>query len=346
MTVDNRTQTVLVTGASGFVATHVVSAFLSAGYHVRGTVRSESKAKSTAAIFPSDVQSRLSFVVVEDIAVPGAFDEAVKDVDGVIHTASPFILQAKDNKRDLLDPAINGTLNILKAIQKHGTTAKRLVVTSSFAAILDLSKGNRPGYTYTEKDWNPATYEEALKSDNGAFVYCASKKLAEKTAYDFVESEKPNFSIATICPPMVYGPAIQPIHSLSSLNESIGDIYRFMNGSTPKVQVNGFWAFVDVRDVAQAHLKAYEHPEGGRFFVTGGIFTYQQVVKTIRNVPGVDQSKVSKDDPSLEWPETYKVDNSKSRKELGIEFRSLEESIRDTALQMLHWEQKLGNNEH
>lgn len=341
MTVDKSPPTVLVTGASGFVATHVVLAFLSAGYNVRGTVRSESKAKSTAATFPSELQSRLSFVVVEDIAAPGAFDEAVRGVDGVIHTASPFVLQVKDNKSDLLDPAINGTHNILKAIQKNAPAVKRLVVTSSFAAILDLSTGNHPGYTYTENDWNPATYEQALKSDNGAFVYCASKKLAEKKAYDFVDSEKPNFSLATICPPMVYGPAIQPIHNLTSLNESTGDIYRFMNGSTPKVQVNGFWAYVDVRDVAEAHLKAYEHPEGGRFFVTGGSFTYQQVVETIRKVPGVDQSKVSKDDPSLEWPETYKVDNSKARKELGIEFKSLEESIRDTALQMLQWEQKL-----
>jgi nucleoside-diphosphate-sugar epimerase len=332
--------TVLVTGASGFVATHVISAFLSAGYHVRGTVRSESKAESTAAVFPS-FKSQLSFVVVPDIAAPGAFDEPVKGVDGVIHTASPFVLQVKDNKRDLLDPAINGTLNILQAIQKHAPTVKRLVVTSSFASILDLSKGNRPGYTYTEEDWNPATYEEALKSDNGAFVYCASKKLAEKTTYDFVESQRPKFTVATICPPMVYGPAIQPIHCLKSLNESTEDIYRFMNGSTKKVQVNGFWAYVDVRDVGIAHVKAYEHIDGGRFFVTGGNFTYQQVVETIRKVPGVDKNRVAEDDHQLEWPETYKVDNSKARKELGIEFRSLEESIRDTALQMLQLENKL-----
>ena len=337
--------TILVTGASGFVATQVISAFLSAGYHVRGTVRSESKAQSTAAIFPS-FQSRLSFVVVPDIVAPGAFDEAVKGVDGVVHTASPFVVQVKDNKRDLLDPAINGTLNILQAIQKHAPNVKRLVVTSSFASILDLSKGNRPGYTYSEKDWNPATYEEAVKSDNGAFVYCASKTLAEKTAFDFVKSQNTNFSLATVCPPMVYGPAIQPIQSLNSLNESTADIYRFMNGSTPKVQPNAFWAWVDVRDVATAHVKAYEHPEGGRFFVTEGTFTYQQVVETIRKVPGVDQSKISEDDPSLEWPETYNVDNSQARRELGIEFRSLEESIRDTALQMLQWEKKLQSNGH
>jgi nucleoside-diphosphate-sugar epimerase len=104
------------------------------------------------------------------------------------------------------------------------------------ASILDLSKGNRPGYTYTDEDWNPATYEEALKNDNGAFVYCASKKLAEKTGWDFIKSEKPNFSLATVCPPMVYGPVIQPIESLNHLNESTADIYRFMNSSAEKVQ--------------------------------------------------------------------------------------------------------------
>jgi nucleoside-diphosphate-sugar epimerase len=331
---------VLVTGASGFIATNIISAFLSAGYHVRGTVRSESKAQSIAAIFPQ-YKPQLSFVIVPDISAPGAFDEAVKGVDGVIHTASPFVLQVKDNKRDLLDPAINGTLNILRAIKQFAPNVKRLVVTSSFAAFIDLSKGNRPGYTYTEDDWNPVTYEEALESDNGGFVYCASKKLAEKTAWDFVESEHPNFSLATICPPMVYGPAIQPIHSLNKLNESTGDIYRFMNGTTEKVQSNGFWAYADVRDVARAHVKAYEHKEGGRFLVTGGNFTYKQVVGVINKVPGIDKGKVSQDDPQLEWPEVYKLDNSKARKELGIEFMSLEDSIRDTVLQLLQLEKKL-----
>jgi len=87
-----------------------------------------------------------------------------------------------------------------------------------------------------------------------------------------------------------------------------------------------------VRDAAQDRLRAQV---GEGFFVTGGNFTYQEVVETIRKVPGVDQTKVSKDDPEWEWPQTYKVDNSKTRNELGIEFRSLEQSIRDTAWQML-----------
>ena len=178
----------------------------------------------------------------------------------MIHTASPFVVSVKDNKRDLLDPAIKGTANILSATKQFAPNVKRLVITSSFASILDLSNGNRPRYTYTDEDWNPATYEEALKSDDGAFVYCASKKLAEKTGWNFIKSEKPNFSLATICPPMVYGPAIQPIESLNHLNESTADIYRFMNGSADKVQLNGFWAYVDLRDVALEHVRAYEHP--------------------------------------------------------------------------------------
>jgi nucleoside-diphosphate-sugar epimerase len=331
---------ILVTGASGFVATHVISVFLAAGYRVRGTVRSEAKAKSTAAIFPQ-YTSQLSFVIVPDISTPNAFDEAVKGVDGVIHTASPFVLNVKDNKTDLLDPAINGTLNILNAVHQYAPTVKRVVITSSFASILDLSKGNRPGYTYTDADWNPATYDEALASSDGAFVYCASKKLAEEAAWSFVRTKSPGFSLATICPPMVYGPAIQPVESLKSLNTSSEDIYRFMNGSTEKVGLNGFWAYADVRDVAQAHLKAFEHKDGGRFFVTGGNFTYKQVVATLNTVDGIDKTRVAKDDPELVWPEVYKVDNSKSRRELGIEFKSIQESIRDTAEQLLRLEKKL-----
>ena len=104
---------------------------------------------------------------------------------------------------------------------------KRVVITSSFASILDIDQGTRSGYTYTENDWNPVTYETASKQDtDGSVAYSASKTFAEKAAFDFVKKNKPNFNISTICPPMVYGPAAHAPPSLDKLNTSSADIYR------------------------------------------------------------------------------------------------------------------------
>jgi len=333
-------QTILLTGASGFVGTHVLKAFLESGYNVKATVRSDEKAKNVAAIFPEH-KEQLSFAIVEDIVADNAFDEAVKDVSGVVHTASPFHTQPKDNKKDLLDPAMKGTENIVSAIKKNAPQVKRLVVTSSFAAMIDIPKGNREGYTYTESDWNPVTYKEATESETGSVVYCASKTFAEKVAYDFVKNEKPNFTVATICPPMIYGPAVQHIESLEHLNTSSADIYRFMNGSTKTPPANSFWAWVDVRDVATAHVRAYEHAAGGRFFVTGGAYSYSEVVDILHKVPEVNKEKLTAQDKDFKEPSHYSVDNSKAKNELGINFITLEKSITDAAKELVKIEKRL-----
>ena len=223
---------ILLTGASGFVAAHVLKSLLRHGYDVRGTVRSEAtadKVRKTHEHLLEGKQSRLTFAIVPDVASPGAFNDAVQDVDGVIHTASPFTVEVEDNERDLLEPAIKGTTEIIQAVQTYAPQVKRVVITSSFASIIDLSLGNRPGYIYSEADWNPITYDQAKVAD-GPTAYCASKAFAERAAWDFVKDKKPNFSLATICPPMVYGP-LENDASLAHLNTSSADIYRFMDGS-------------------------------------------------------------------------------------------------------------------
>ena len=229
---DKAAHLILLTGASGFVAAHILHSLLHHGYDVRGTVRSEAAAdrvRKTHGHLIEGKQSRLTFAIVPDVASPGAFNDAVKDVDGVIHTASPFAVEVADNERDLLLPAIRGTTEIIQAVQSYAPQVKRVVITSSFASIIDTSLGDRPGYTYSEKDWNPITYDQAKVAD-GSTAYCASKAFAERAAWDFVEEKKPNFSLATICPPMIYGP-LENDANLAHLNTSSADIYRFMNGS-------------------------------------------------------------------------------------------------------------------
>lgn len=339
-------QTILVTGASGFVAAHVVNAFLSARYNVRGTVRSEETAEKVRRTHAAH-QNQLSFAIVQDIAAPGAFDEAVKGVDGVIHTASPFQTDVQDNERDLLQPAIKGTVGLLESVQRNAQQVKRVVVTSSFAAILDLGEGARPGHTYTERDWNPVTYETA-KDGPGAVAYCGSKTFAEKAAFEYVDTHKPNFSVATICPPMIYGPLAHEVSSLNRLNTSAADVYRLMNGSLQSVPETSFFAFADVRDVAAAHLKAYENPAaaGQRYFVTSGNYTYDQICDVIREeFPQIrDRVPAQGDKGKRESPDVYKVDASKASTELKLEMRGLRECIRDTVTSFLDLERKLGKD--
>lgn len=328
-------KTVLVTGASGFVAAHVLNEFLGHGYRVVGTVRSQASADKVRKTH-AKYGDKLSFAIVEDVAVSGAHDEAVKGVDGVIHTASPFQMQVDDNEKELLKPAMEGTRSVLTSIAKHNSDVKRVVITSSFSSIVNLEKGAWSEHTYNEADWNPVTYETA-KSADGATAYCASKTFAEKLAFDFVKDQKPSFDISTICPPMVYGPSDHN-PDLTKLNTSSADIYRLMDGSTKEVPDTSFFAEVDVRDVAKAHRLAYESEKaaGERYFTTAGGYTYQDICDILRQIPEI-KDKVPEGKPGsgkdvLEG--VYKVDNSKAQK-LGISFIPLEKTIKDMAHQFL-----------
>ena len=164
-----RSQLILVTGGSGFVGSHILQAFLDAGYKVRAAVRTE---KNAQKVLQSHLEQReqLEFSIGPDITKPGAFDDAVHRALGVVHSASPFVIDVQDNGKDLLQPAIQGTTGILRSVTACGPSVKHVVVTSSFAAVNDFSKSLRPGYVYTEADWNPITYE-AQKEASGQLAY-------------------------------------------------------------------------------------------------------------------------------------------------------------------------------
>ncbi|KAL3449635.1 NAD(P)-binding protein [Aspergillus insuetus] len=325
---------ILITGASGFLASHILLAFLEAGYRVRGTVRSPETAVHVAARYPQFAE-KLSFAVVPDIAAPHAFDEAVKGVAGVIHTASPFVLNVRDNARDLLQPALQGTLNILKAAAEQNSAVQRVVVTASFASMLDLNQGLRPGYRYTEADWNPCTYEMAEVTTNVAMAYCASKSLAERGLWDWVAESKPSFSVATICPPWIFGPTIDD--GSGKLNESTEVIWNLINGSRREAMPeNDFAAFAHVRDVAEAHLKGYveEKAANQRFIVAGGQFLYQDACDIIRTRFPELKDKVPEGKPGSRV-ESYVADGSKAAEILGLKYHDLESTLVDTVADLL-----------
>ena len=299
------------------------------------TVRSQEKADRIQSAFSQYVDSNsLSFAIVPDIAAAGAFDAAVVSdppFDLVLHTASPFHFNTKDSQKDLLDPAINGTTGILKAIAKSAPHVKRVVITSSFAAIVDAA-GKPAGYVYSEKDWNPITAEQAVA--NAGFGYRASKTFAERAAWEFVAKEKPGFDLVTINPPLVFGPVIHHLSSLSSLNTSNELLRDIIQG---KYQAEGlpragvfFW--VDVRDLADAHVHAAERKEAGgkRFFVTAGDYSNEEVGRIVQENFSEYKDKVGDLSKAGYGEGRPKFDNKQSLEVLGIKYRTLEESIVDT----------------
>lgn len=322
---------VLLTGGSGFIAAHCVDYLLQGGHSVVFTVRSHEKGRKILSNHPNVSEDKLSYVIVEDIAKEDAFDEAVKSnppFEAVLHTASPFHFNVKDPKKDLLDPAIIGTTGILKAIKKNAPSVKRVAITSSFAAITNPAKHPE---TYSEKDWNPVTMDEALHTDPGT-AYRGSKTFAEKAAWDFVEKEKPNFTLSTLNPPLVLGPVVHYFNSLDSLNtsnETARDMIqgKFKDGLPPSRVV----IFVDVRDLALAHVRAIERPEaaGKRFFIVAGFFRNADVADIIKKNFPEYASKLpsSYERHPKEFP--FKIDNSRSKDVLGLKYRELETSIVD-----------------
>ncbi|KAI4184999.1 MAG: hypothetical protein LQ346_006004 [Caloplaca aetnensis] len=322
---------VLLTGGSGFIAVHVLEALLAHGHSVVTSVRSESKAQMLRDTFPEVGKDRLDFVFVADIAQEGAFDEAVKSdppFDWVMHTASPFHFNVTDPQKDLLDPAIIGTTGILKAIKTNAPSVKRVVITSSFAAVFDPKAGNRPEHTYSEKDWNPITAEEAIQ--NPPSGYRASKTFAEKAAWEFVEREKPHFTLSTMNPPMVFGPIHPKLQTLDTLNTSNQRIRDMMMGKmADEVPAAGVNVWVDVRDLALAHIRAAERPQaaGKRFFVTAGYFSNREIADAIRELlPEVKNAAKGGEFPK----EYFKYDNSQTKEVLGISFRSVKDMVKDT----------------
>ncbi|KAL2880388.1 methylglyoxal reductase (NADPH-dependent) gre2 [Colletotrichum sp. CLE4] len=206
----------IVTEGTGFVAGHVIDTLLGRGHSVITTVRSQEKSKAVPNAY-KDVSHGNLDVLVPDIAVNGAFEGLGSlGLEAVIHVGSPFHYNVTDPKRDLIDPAVLGTTGVLKAIKDSCPGVKRVVATSSFAAILNpglASMGTEK--TYAEEDWSPVTREDA--SSNGMMAYVASKVFAERATWNFVKTEKPNFTLSTICPSMIYGPIRVPVKSLSGI---------------------------------------------------------------------------------------------------------------------------------
>ncbi|MGW1209197.1 SDR family oxidoreductase [Streptomyces sp. NPDC002499] len=248
---------VLVTGGSGYIGSWCILALLEAGHSVRTTVRNLSREPELRAMLQrggaaSDAPLQ---VVAADLTKDEGWPEAVRGCDFVLHVASPTLTSVPQSDDDMVKPARDGVLRVLRAARDAGV--RRVVLTSAIGAI---AYGHPDRDTpFTEDDWTDV-------DDTGIQPYQKSKTLAERAAWDFIKTEGAGMELATVNPTGVLGPVLGPDYS-----PSLGLIQRMLEGKMP-VSLKFASGYVDVRDVADLHLRAMTHPAaaGERFIATSG----------------------------------------------------------------------------
>jgi len=309
-----KNKTVLVTGATGFVGVHTILQLLQKGYLVKTTLRSLSKKETVINALKeggiSDFENLEFFEA--SLTEDKGWDEAVKDCDYVLHIASPFPAQEPKDENELIIPARDGALRVLKAAKKAGV--KRVVLTSSFAAV--GYSINIDGHIFTEKDWTDTNIPLP--------AYIKSKTIAEKAAWDFVENEGKGLELSVINPVGIFGPVLGKITS-ASLDIAIVGI---INGTTNQ-SGNFTMGVVDVRDVADLHIRAMESPgaAGERFLANSdGVMSFYDVAELIKKERPEKAANIAKMDKTAS--EFYKeMSNKKAKTLLGWTPKSREEAI-------------------
>lgn len=323
---------VLVTGASGFVAQHVILQLLAKGYSVRGTVRSKAKGEQTrATLLKHDARAKDIEFVEANLSSDAGWADAAKGCEFVQHVASPFPAVHPKDEMELIRPARDGALRVLKAAKAAGV--KRVVMTSSMAAIA-YGHGDSRAEVSDETMWsNPAGPDNT--------PYTKSKTIAERAAWDFVNGEGKGLELATINPTGILGPALS-----ADVSTSLEIPIRLLNGKTPGLPRIGF-SFVDVRDVAECHVKAMELPEaaGQRFLATHDFMWFSEAADVLRKeIPAYDKKIPTRKVPDwalklmavfqpiyrqtvTELGRTRKASNAKASKVLGVKFRTSREAL-------------------
>lgn len=329
---------VLLTGANGFIASHILQILFSRGYDVVGTVRTPAKGDFIVKKHP-----KFEYEIVTNLTELDAFDEVFKahpDITYVIHTVSPVDFAESDFENKVITPAINGTLAILKGAQKYGPNVKKVVTTSSMAAVVLPLQLNDPTCTFNEESWNPITRELAVT--NPLYAYLGSKTFAERAAWDFVKENDVPFKLSTVIFPYAYGALLQDV-TISSLNYTSQKLFSYIGGQGPPVDLEEFNPFIHVHDAALTHVIAMTEPglDGKRVLSIGGEGNGQLFADTLRKLrPDLD-SVIPVGNPGSYDPAKYaKIDNSVSEKYLKIKYKSLEEALTDSVSGLLELKNK------
>ncbi len=326
---------VCVTGATGYVGSYVVKEALARGYRVRATVRDPTDDARTAHVRALAQDAASLELVRGDLEDPSSFAEALRGCDAVIHTASAVILTAKDPQREIVDVAVAGATNVVRAAKESGTVS-RVVLTSSVAALQDE---RRPAeHVFDESDWNDSA---TVKTD----AYATSKVRAERAALALAEDPGgAPVKLVSILPSLVLGPVMTEQH----LRTSPAILFELMRGTWPGVP-NLYFQVVDVRDLATLHVAALEREDPApRYVCSGGAMGVREMARLLKGAfPG---TKV----PSLPLPDLLmyataifdkrvtfaflrrnlgsapRFDNGRAKRDLGVTFRPVAESVVDT----------------
>lgn len=343
----DKTKPVLVTGANGYVASWLVKELLEAGITVHAGVRNPDQKEKFAHLdeIAKNSDGKIKYFK-SDLLDEGSYKEAMEGCELVFHTASPFTIDVQDPQKELIDPAVKGTANVLNSANEV-ESVKRVVVTSSCAAIytdaIDCQKA--PNGILTEEIWNTTASLDHQP-------YCYSKTLAEKKAWEIAKAQD-RWDLVAINMSLVMGPALNPHGATSESTKFIkqmGD--GTMKGGAPKM---GF-GVVDVRDVADAHFKAGFTPEAkGRYITSAHNSDLLSMALELQEKYGADYPlpkkavpkwllwligpmvdrtftrKIVKNNIDIEW----RADNSKIKNELGMSFRPLKETMEDSFQAMI-----------
>lgn len=331
---------VLLTGVTGFLGSHTTIQLLEKSYEVIGTLRDKNRATSIKNTIGKHTKGidRLTFVEA-DLNDGQIWEEIIKDIDYIMHIASPIPRILPKNEANLIRPAKEGTVNILKAAAASGV--KRVVLTSSTGSIVyGKPKGQRSGI-YNDKDWTN------VNNKKDSTPYFRSKTIAEKAAWDFIAQDDSGLELATICPGAILGPVLE-----KDFGTSANIVIKMLDGSLPAIPKIGF-PIVDVRSVADLHIKAMEMDaaKNERFIAANGFLRFKEIAEILRKsypnrkipkalLPNFAVRLYSNFDTTLkpvliDLGIERKVDYSKAKQLLNWQPKSLEEAVLSCAESVL-----------
>lgn len=331
-------QTILITGGTGYVGAWIVKGLLEKGHNIRLAVRDKNdveKYNYLTEIAEENEGSSLE-VFEADLLKEGSYDEAAKGCDSIVHVASPFYLDVKDAQKELIDPALKGTMNVLEAANRS-KSVKKVVLTSSVAAVhgdnIDMKNQNLTSF-------NESHFNESSSLKHQPYSY--SKVLAEKKAWEMA-GEQNSWQLIVVNPSFVLGPAL----SQSSKSESLKMVNDIISGKYRPGVPNLYFGFVDVRDVARAHIICLENEAEGRHILAERVTDILSFINIIEdqfgnrfklpksNLPkwlisliggmfGITR-KFVKNNVGI----PLQLDTTKSREKLGLDYVPFEKTVKD-----------------
>jgi nucleoside-diphosphate-sugar epimerase len=307
---------VLVTGGNGYLGTQVIAALLQQGRQVRATVRSLNSEPEIREALHGGADDNGLEVVTADLTSDDGWASAMAGVEEVHHVASPIPPSQPEDPDELIVPAREGTLRVLRAARAAG--ARRVVLTSSFAAV---GYSPKPVRDYTEEDWtDPGT--------PGLPPYPRSKAIAERAAWEYIEQNPSGTELVVLNPTFIIGPTL-----VTSLRSSLVAIKAIAEGTMPALPRQRF-GVADVRDVADAHLKAAATPGAANkrylLLADGPTITWLGLAEAIRDHLGAAGANVTLQEAPGEDPTPLTIHNDRAKQELGWQPRPVHITIADT----------------